>query len=111
MKQMFLPSMTKWTPKPIWTAFAIVAYVKIMLPRWAKFTRIDKIVGKDFPAEILPVVGVNTYGLVMLVIEWAPFCLKTEHVKVEVFTQIVDQHNFKLSFRMCEATIFSIITF
>ena len=33
-------------------------------------------------SEILPVVSVDTLGLVMLLIEWAPFSLKVKHVEI-----------------------------
>ena len=43
------------------------------------------------PSEILPVVSIDALGFVMFVVEWAPLCLKVEHVKLTVARHFVDQ--------------------
>jgi len=43
------------------------------------------------PSEVLPVVSVDALSFVVFVVEWAPLCLKVEHVELTVTRHFVDQ--------------------
>jgi hypothetical protein len=43
------------------------------------------------PSEVLPVVRVDALSFVVFVVEWAPLCLKVEHVELTVTRHFVDQ--------------------
>ena len=85
-----LPPMAFCTREQVWTALLIALYEICRLPVWTRHRIVSHLM--RLATIILPVVGVNTLGLVVLrQVEWAPFGFVAEHVEVCVISIVVDQ--------------------
>ena len=54
------------------------------------------------PSEVLPVMSVVTNGLVMFLVERAPFSLEIEHVVVTIFLHEMDESSLDIFGRVCK---------
>jgi hypothetical protein len=63
-----------------------------------------------FSPKVLPVVSIDTLGLVVLLVERAPLGLEVEHVKIAVLLHLMDKSRLKILCAVSEGAIVTILT-
>ena len=91
---LFFPTMTKHAVLDVPTAFTVPSNVPSRLPVFA--LRVMIMIDLGLPPEILPVMGIHSVCLVMVLAKWSPFGFEIIHVEIEVSGVLMDQINFDL---------------
>lgn len=107
---MLLPAVTRLTTGLIRAAFMIFGDESARLP---VRTNVLAVIGENvrLSSKVLPVVSIDTLSLIVLFIEWAPFCLKVKHIKISIFFHLMNKSGFEFFRIMSERTIVTIFTF
>ncbi len=109
MELSFLPAVTHCTVLHLVAPFIITGNKSSTFPLYAHFLTVGK--HRRIPPEVLPVMGIRALGLVVLLVNGAPFCLKKEHVEVPVFRQVFNEPHFQIVVAVGERTVFTVLTF